>query len=139
MADPVPEMHVALTWDSGLEFTGQAGKHEIGMDGSQYAGPSPMQLLALSLAGCMAVDIVHIIQRCRHALTGLEGRFIGERSPEDPKRFTRIRLHFVVNTDAPPDKVQHALDLSREKYCSVWNSMRQDLPLELTFAIDAEA
>ena len=138
MAELVPAMHVTLNWESALEFTGQAGKHEVGIDGSQYTAPSPMQLLALSLAACMAIDVVHILQKGQKSLTGLEARLTGERRPEDPKRFTHLQLHFAVNTDAPADQVQRAIDLSREKYCSVWNSLREDIRFEVTFAIDAE-
>ncbi len=139
MADTIPAMNVTLTWDSGLEFTGQAGKHEVSIDGSQNAAASPMQLLALSISGCMGIDLVHILQRQRNELKGLEARFTGERSPDDPKRFTRIRLHFVLNTDAAPEQVQRAIDLSREKYCSALNSLRDDIGVDVTFGIDAEA
>jgi putative redox protein len=135
----VPAMHVTLTWDSGLEFTGQAGKHEVPIDGSQYAAASPMQFFALSIAACMGIDLVHILQRQRNTLTGLEARFSGERSQQDPKRFTHIRLHFALATDATPEQVQRAIDLSRDKYCSALCSLREDIGVDVTFAIDAEA
>ncbi len=135
MPDPRPPMTVELTWDSELQFTGQAAKHEVGLDGSTYTAPSPMQLLALSLAGCMAIDLVHILQRGRHALTALQARFTAERAPEDPKRFTKIQLHFMMATGAPEAAVQRAIELSREKYCSVWQSLRQDIEFTVTFAV----
>jgi putative redox protein len=136
MTDTVPPMTVSLVWDGALEFTCQAGKHEFGIDGRTYTAPSPMQLLAMSLAGCMAIDIVHIIQKSRRQLTGLEVRFHGERAPEDPKRFVRIGLQIAISTDATSEQVERALQLSRDTYCSVWNSMRQDIPLDLTYTID---
>ena len=55
---PKPQMSVSLSWDHALEFGGEAGKHEFGIDGASYTAPSPMQLLAVSLAGCMAIDVV---------------------------------------------------------------------------------
>jgi putative redox protein len=139
MADTIPAMTVTLTWESGLEFTGQAGKHEVPIDGSKNAAASPMQHFALGIAACMGVDLVHILQRQRKDLRGLEARFTGERSPEDPKRFTHITLHFAVNTDATAEQVQRAIDLSREKYCSAMCSLRDDIGVDVTFAIDAEA
>jgi putative redox protein len=136
MPDAVPAMNVTLTWDTGLEFTGQAGKHEIGIDGTQHAAVSPMQMLALAVSGCMAIDLVHIITRHHKTLTGLEARFTGERGQEDPKCFRRIHLHFVLNTDATPEQVDRAIQLSRGKYCSVWTSMRQDIELTVDYTIE---
>ncbi|MFB3854404.1 MAG: OsmC family protein [Vicinamibacterales bacterium] len=138
MADPIPlpPTTVSVSWDSALEFTCQAGKHEIGIDGTTYTAPSPMQLLATALAGCMAIDLVHIIQKSRRRLTALEARFTGERAPEHPKRFVRITLEFALATDATAEQVERALQLSRETYCSVWNSMRADTELTVSYTIE---
>jgi len=130
-----PPLTATLTWDHALEFTGEIGKHEVGMDGASYSAPSPMQLLALSLAGCMAIDIVHILTRGRHALAGISTALVAERAPEEPHRFTRIDLRFTVTTSASAEQVQRALDLSREKYCSVWNSLRQDIEFTTSFEL----
>jgi putative redox protein len=134
-----PPLTVTLAWDHALEFTGEAGKHEVGMDGASYSAPSPMQLLALSLAGCMAIDVVHILTRGHHALTGLSTTFVAERAPEEPHRFTRIELRFAVATSATAEQVQRALDLSRDKYCSVWNSLRQDIEFTVSFELTPAA
>lgn len=136
MVEPIPPMTASLTWDSALEFTCQAGKHEIGIDGRTYTAPSPMQLLAVSMAGCMAIDVVHIIQKARRELTALEVRFHGERATDNPKRFVRVALKFVITTDASVEQVERALQLSRETYCSVWNSMRQDIDLDVSYTIE---
>lgn len=129
-----PPLTISLTWDHALEFTGDAGKHEVGMDGASYTAPSPMQLLALSLAGCMAIDVVHILTKGRHAIRSLSTTFTGERSPDEPHRFMKIELRFALTTSASAEQVQRALDLSRTKYCSVWNSLRQDI--EFTVGYD---
>jgi putative redox protein len=134
-----PPLHVSLSWDHALEFTGEAGKHEVGMDGASYTAASPMQLLALSLAGCMAIDVVHILTRGRHTLTALRTTFTGERSPDEPHRFTRIDLRFSIATSASAEQVQRALDLSRDKYCSVWNSLRQDIDFNVGFELNQQA
>ncbi len=135
-----PPMTVTLEWDHALEFTAQAGKHEVGIDGNSYTAPSPMQMLAMSLAGCMAIDVVHILTRGRHTVGALSSTFTGERAADEPHRFVKIDLRFVLSTSAPADQVQRALDLSRAKYCSVWNSLREDIQFtvgfELTDAIE---
>ena len=133
MADATPPMTVSLAWDGNLEFTGQAGKHEVGIDGASYTASSPMQLLALSVAGCMSVDIVHILTRGRHKVVSLEATCTGERAAEAPKCFRAITLHFVIGTDAAPTAIERAIQLSRGKYCSVWNSLRQDITLTTGF------
>jgi putative redox protein len=133
-----PPLNVSLTWDHALEFTADAGKHEVGIDGSSYTAPSPMVFLALSLAGCMAIDVVHILTRGRHTISSLSTRFTGERAPEEPHRFVKIDLRFSIGTSAPPEQVQRALDLSRSKYCSVWNSLRQDIEFTVGFDLNQE-
>lgn len=135
MADPAPVMNVSLTWDGNLEFTGRAGKHEIGIDGNTYTAPSPMQLMAFAIAGCMAIDLVHILTRGRHTLKALAADFAGARASENPKRFTSVTLHFVVATSAPPAAVERAIELSRTTYCSAWASLRQDTELRVTYEI----
>jgi putative redox protein len=128
---------VSLAWDGNLEFTGLAGRHEVGIDGETAAAASPMQHLALALAACMAIDLVHILTRGRHTLTSLNATFVGERASVEPKRFTKIALHFTLATGAAPEIVDRAIQLSREKYCSVWGSLRPDTDLAVTYEITA--
>ncbi len=131
-----PPMTVTLEWDqNALEFTGQAGKHEVSIDGATYAAASPMQLLALSLAGCMAIDVLHILTRGRHSVTALSTTFTGERAPEEPHRFVKIDLRFTIATSAGPEQIDRAFDLSRNKYCSVWNSLRQDIEFHVGYEL----
>lgn len=134
MAEVRP-VNATLEWDGEQQFTGFVGKHEIGLDGSAESAPTPIQMLALSLAGCMAIDVVHILTRGRHQVTSLKTTFHGERAAEDPKRFTKIRLDFELAGRMEPDHVERAIDLSREKYCSVWGTFRQDVDLIVSFTI----
>jgi putative redox protein len=137
MTEVRPPLEATLEWDGEQQFTGIAGKHEIGMDGSAAAGPTPLQLLALSLAGCMAIDLVHILARGRHPATSLRTAITGHRANDEPRRFTRIRLHFTLSGQMLPEHVERAIQLSRDKYCSVWASFRQDIELEVGFTIEA--
>lgn len=135
MADQVPAMVARLEWDGELQFTGFVGKHEVPIDGSQHAAASPMQLLAMSIAGCMGIDVLHILARGRHECRSLEVSFRAERASDHPKRFTRVTMHFALAGAMTGEHVERALRLSREKYCSVWNSLRPDTALETTFEI----
>lgn len=103
------------------------------IDSGGTAGPSPVELLGTALAGCMSVDLAHILTRGRHEFTALSSTLTAERAPEEPHRFTSVRLHFNIEGQVPPDAVARAIQLSRDKYCSVWHSMRSDIDLQVTF------
>jgi len=124
-----------LIWDQELVFHGRSGDTSIVLDSAGKAGPSPVQALAFALAGCMGMDLVYILRKGRHDLRGLRIALVAERAPDDPKRITAVTIDFAVTGTVPDDQVQRALDLSHEKYCSVWHSMRQDIPFHTTFTI----
>jgi putative redox protein len=135
MADGTQAVELELDWKGDSRFAGGSGDVAMTLDGSAEAGPTPVQALAFGLAGCMAIDVVHILTRGRLAVSALAVRLVGERAPQEPRRFVKLDLHFSVRGDVPADKVERALALSREKYCSVWHSIRQDIPLTTTFEI----
>ncbi|HYU41909.1 MAG TPA: OsmC family protein [Vicinamibacteria bacterium] len=137
MAEGKPPVEVELAWEGNLRFRGRAGPAAVVVDSDGRAGPSPVQALALALAGCMSVDVVHILERGRQPLRGLRARLRGERAPEDPHRLVRVDLRFGVTGEVAPDKVERAIALSREKYCSVWHSLRQDIEFTTSFEVRA--
>jgi putative redox protein len=136
MADVKPPTNVELVWERELVFAGRSGSTELTLDSASKAGPSPMQLVGYGLAGCMAMDVVVILTKGRHDLKGLRVDLTGRRATEDPKRFTAIEIHYSVNGGVPEAAVQRAIDLSRDKYCSVWHSLRQDIELKTSFSIN---
>ena len=135
MSPQRPTDVVTLSWQGNLRFEARAGDHTLILDSERQAGVSPTQALALSLAGCMAIDVADILQNGRFALGGLEARHESERRAEPPRYVTRVALHFVVRGDVPADRVERAIDLSRERYCSVWHSLRQDIDFRTSFEI----
>jgi len=137
LAEGKPPVEVELAWEGDLRFRGRAGPAAVVVDSDGSAGPSPVQALALALAGCMSVDVVHILERGRQPLRGLRARLRGERAPEDPHRLVRVDLRFHVTGEVAPDKVERAIALSREKYCSVWHSLRQDIEFTTSFEVRA--
>ena|SRR6187200_422515 len=137
MTSEKPPARVDLEWEHDLVFKGTAGKVGMTLDSAAVEGPSPMQALAFGLAGCMAMDLLYILQKGRHQFSAVRAQFTGRRASEDPKRFTEIDLHFTITGTVADAVVQRGIDLSREKYCSVWHSMRQDIAFTVTFAITA--
>jgi putative redox protein len=128
-----PPVVVDLAWEGALRFRGATGPVTVTVDSDGKAGPSPVQALALALAGCMSVDVVHILQKGRQPLAGLRAHLVAERAPEDPHRLVRVDLRFTVAGDVPAEKVERAIALSQEKYCSVWHSLRQDIAFTTSF------
>jgi putative redox protein len=130
-----PPIVVELVWEHDLVFGGKSGDSCLTIDSASVAGPSPMQALGFALAGCMAMDLVHILKKGRHDLRGLRVDLKGERHQTEPRRFTRIELRYTITGNVPSEPIERAIQLSREKYCSVWHSMRQDLELDVSFSV----
>lgn len=129
-------MVATLTWQGDLRFRAKCGENELIFDSESAAGPSPPQAVAMALAGCMAIDVADIVIKGRHDLSSLEARITGERRPDPPHYFVRFTLHFVLTGTVPEAAVERAIQLSREKYCSVWHSLRQDIALDTTFEVN---
>jgi putative redox protein len=135
MSDAKPPVKLELVWEHELVFAGKSGSVELRIDSDAVAGPSPMQALAFGLAGCMAMDVVHILKKGRHDLRGLRADLVGKRTDEQPRRFVSFDLKYTVTGDVPDDVVKRAIELSRDKYCSVWHSLRQDIELNVSHQI----
>lgn len=130
MSDTVVEAR----WDRELRFeaTGRGGVGVVA-DSAGEAGPSPMEMLLMGLASCMGVDVVDILAKMRAPITGLVVRAEGDRRPDPPRRFTGIRLSYRVTGLAESDrgKLERAVDLSRDRYCSVLHTLRPDLDIDV--------
>jgi putative redox protein len=85
----------------------------------------------------MTTDVAHILTRGRHAFRALRSHLVADRAQEDPHRFVRMTLQIVVEGAVPEDALDRALALSREKYCSVWHSMRQDIEFRATGRVES--
>ena len=119
-------MDCKVRWiDGGMSFLAETGSnHLVAMDGAPEAGgrnlaPRPMEMLLVGAGGCTAFDVVTILKKGRHAVTGCEVSLQAERAETDPKVFTRIHFHFRVSgKQLKPEAVARAIELSKEKYCS---------------------
>ncbi len=114
-----------LVWVEDLRFGATSGRIATVVDGDSTAGPSPVQMLAIALAGCMSIDVVDIVRKGRHPLTAFRTTVSGERAVDPPRRLLRVGLHFHVHGAVPPHIVERAIALSRDRYCSVCHSVRK--------------
>ena len=87
--------------------------------GGKDEAPRPMELILAGAGGCTAYDVVLILKRGRHAISGCEVQLQADRAESDPKVFTRIHYHYVVSGHALKHEiVERAIKLSADKYCS---------------------
>ena len=133
---PKPPTRVSLRWTGDLAFVVRARNHTIVTDGNSETGLSPVELMAAALASCMGTDVAHILAKGRQGLDGLDVEIVADRADDNPHRFVGVRLHFAVKGEVNSTQLERAIQLSHEKYCSVWHSMRQDVPLECTSSIN---
>jgi putative redox protein len=134
-----PPVQLDLVWEHDLVFGGRSGAASITLDSAGEAGPSPVQTLAVALAGCMGMDVVHILRKGRYDLRGVAVSMTATRAAEHPHRILAVDIAFTVSGGVPEAQVRRAIDLSHEKYCSVWHSMRQDITLTTRFTITPAA
>lgn len=119
-------MECTINWvkASGMAFIAETGSgHVLAMDGAPDGGgrnlaPRPMETVLAGAGACSAYDVVLILQRGRHPVSGCQVKVTSERAVTDPKVFTRIHLHFIVQGAVPPQAVERAVAMSHEKYCS---------------------
>ncbi len=120
-------MECTVDWvaASGMAFVAETGSgHLLTMDGAPEGGghnlaPRPMETVLAGTGGCTAYDVVLILKRGRHDVTGCRVKVSAERAPAEPKVFTRIHMHFIVTgRGLQAESVARAVALSHEKYCS---------------------
>jgi putative redox protein len=119
-------MECSVRWTGeGMTFLAETGSnHVVAMDGAPEGGgrnlaPRPMEMVLLGTGGCTAYDVVVILKKSGQEVTGCEVKLTSERAQTDPKVFTRIHMHFILRGHSlKRSVVEHAIRLSREKYCS---------------------
>ena len=120
-------MKARIQWmgQDSMAFVAESGSgHAIVVDGPPDAGgrnigPRPMELMLMSLGACSTFDVVLILKRSRQAIQDCVVEIDSERADTDPKVFTKIHLHYIVTgQNLDPGRVEHAIKLSAEKYCS---------------------
>ena len=137
-------MECKINWlaGSGMAFMAETGTgHILNMDGAPEVGgrnlaPRPMELMLAGAGGCTAFDVVLILQRSRQNIIACEVSLQAERAETDPKVFTKINLHFTVKgKDLDPSKVERAINLSHDKYCSATAMLANTAEITHTFEV----
>ncbi|MGB0849104.1 MAG: OsmC family protein [Thiolinea sp.] len=118
-------MKARIKWLDNMSFVGESGSgHSVVMDaspdvGGRDLGPRPMEMLLLGLGGCSSIDVLMILQKARQDVTDCTVEIEAQRADKEPKVFTKIHLHFVVEgRNLAEKRVERAVQLSAEKYCS---------------------
>ena len=118
-------MKARIKWVDERSFVGQSGTgHQIVLGaapapGEATPGPSPMELVLMGTGGCSAYDVVHILEKGREPVEDVIVELVADRAETDPKVFTSIHMHFIVKgRGLSRQKVERAISLSVEKYCS---------------------
>lgn len=142
-------MECTVRWtgaDAGMSFIAETGSgHAVVMDGAPEAGgrnlgPRPMEMLLAGTGGCTAFDVVMILKKGRHAVSGCEVSLSAERADNDPKVFTKIHFHYrVKGRQLKTEAVARAIELSKEKYCSASIMLAQSAAITADYEIVEEA
>jgi putative redox protein len=138
-------MKVTLERTHGAQFRclSEEGR-ELWLSGSEDIGPSergmrPMQAVLAALAGCSSVDVLNILQRGRGEVTALHVTVEGTRADAIPAVFTKVHVHFEAAGDFSEHKLQRAVQLSMEKYCSVTKMLEPTVEVTHSWSLGAEA
>lgn len=128
-----------LTWDKDLIFVGRTNRgYEVEYDAAQQWGCSPTETLLLSVAGCMAIDMVSFLQKMKCEIKSYKMDIVGERNPTPPQFYTSMEMIIAITgTNLTPKKIERAISLSHEKYCSVYHTLRKDMKMKVDYTFES--
>ena len=134
----LPVNKARLTLQRDLYFLGMTQRgYEVEFDVKYEEGCSPTETLLLSIAGCLSIDIVHMLRKMRCDITQYEMEAEGARNLTPPQSYTSVDLKFNVSGEGiTPKKIDRAIALSQDKYCSVYHSLRKDIKVNVTYEIN---
>ncbi|MGB9866630.1 MAG: OsmC family protein [Bacillota bacterium] len=139
------DIAVKVEWNpkEGFSAVNQAGAviKVGGSPGLEESAPQfkPMQLLLVAVGGCTGIDAISIMQKQRAEVESMKISIEGDRAQDHPRVFTNIRIHFDIQAkNVTPEQVKRALELSRDKYCSVGNTINKVARLEYSFSLNGQ-
>jgi putative redox protein len=131
---------VTLVWkNEGLLFEASTAHGSVDLASALDEpgnGVTPMELLATALGGCTAMDVASILIKMRQPLEAFRVEVSGERAEDHPKRFTSLEVVYQLKGDLDERKVERAIELSEERYCSVEATLRPALPITSRYVIE---
>ena len=127
-----------LTWDKDLIFVGRTNRgYEVEYDAQQQWGCSPTETLLLSVAGCMGIDMVSFLKKMKVEIKSYKMDIVGERNPTPPQYYTSMEMIIsVTGTGLTAKKLERAISLSHEKYCSVYHTLRKDMVMKVDYTFE---
>ena len=135
-------MDAKVLWHQGLTFTGTADSGfqiSLGADpavGGANDGFRPMELMALSLAGCTAMDVISIMQKKRQEVSAFEVRVTAQRADVHPKVFTSAVIEYEVTGHGIQEAaLLRSIELSSQAYCPAQGMLAKVMPLKLEYQI----
>lgn len=135
-------MEAKVVWHENLTFTGSADSGfsvPLGADpavGGANDGFRPVELLAIALVGCTAMDVISILRKKQQEVTAFEVSVRAERATEHPKVLTAATIVYrVTGNQIDEAAVQRAIALSIEKYCPVYAMLKRAFPIEQEYEI----
>jgi len=128
---------VRLKWNPEEQFLlADGGNYQIVM--RQPGGVKASDLLPMALIGCAAYDVVEILQKQKQDLRELNVSAESVQDDTPPWRFRKIRIHYqVVGRGIDPEKIRKAIQLSEEKYCSVYATLKDAVEITHDFELTA--
>ena len=126
-----------LTWEKELIFQGRTQRgYEIDFDAQVQWGCTPTESLLMSVAGCLAIDVVSFLQKMKCVISKFKIDVSGERNPVPPQYYKYIEMVIHVSGEnLTPKKLDRVISLSQQKYCSVYHSLRKDLEVKVSYVI----
>ena len=104
--------------------------------GGENRGMRPMQLVLSALGGCSTIDVIQILKKQRQPLEDIHVRIDGDRQKDvTPSLFEKIHVHFTLKGELDEKKVQRAVSLSLEQYCSVAKILEKTAEITYSFEI----
>jgi len=138
-------MNAKVTWKNGMSFTGSADtgfELLLGADpsvGGANDGFRPLELMAVSLAGCTAMDVISILRKKQQEITAFDVQVSAEQQHEHPHVFTRaVITYLVTGHNVAEAAVVRAIELSATKYCPAQAMLAKVFPIELVYEIYEE-
>ncbi len=134
---------ISMSWLDEMAFETELNGHKLVIDanesvGGKDRGPRPKPFMMVSLAGCTGMDVVSILKKMRVKFDNLEIKVDGELSEEHPKRYLKMKVTYIfTGENLPLEKIQKAVDLSKDRYCGVSVSYKEAMDIEYEIVLNS--
>lgn len=139
-------MEASVVWNGNMSFTGTANSGftvELDADtgvGGDNGGFRPMELIAMGLVGCTAMDVISIMKKKRQEVTRFEVKTHLEQAEQHPKVFTKAVIEYIFyGRNLDPAAAERSIELSEKRYCPAQGMLNQVMPIELKYTLIEES